>query len=223
MSEQVLPFYLVCDESYSMQGPPLDAINRELPQIYQEIASNPVVADRARLGIIGFSTDAEVLLPLADLNDVHSIPQLTPRGATNYGAAFSLLKHTIEQDIAALKQAGHTPYRPTVFFLTDGLPTHDWHVEHKELTSEAFRAHPHILAFGFGDVDQATLQQVATFRAFIADSSLSPAQALREFARQLLNSVVQSAIASSADPSGAAHLSFPQHATGYTVLPADPI
>ncbi len=74
MSEQVLPFYLVCDESYSMQGPPLDAINQELPLIYQEIASNPVVADRARLGIIGFSTTAEVLLPLADLNDVLSIP-----------------------------------------------------------------------------------------------------------------------------------------------------
>ncbi|WP_327104881.1 vWA domain-containing protein [Nonomuraea glycinis] len=223
MSEQVLPFYLVCDESYSMQGPPLEAINQELPLIYQEIASNPVVADRARLGIIGFSTTAEVLLPLADLNDVHSIPQLTPRGATNYGAAFSLLKQTIEQDIAALKQSGHTPYRPTVFFLTDGLPTDQWHVEHKNLVDRDFKAYPTILAFGFGDVDATTLQQIATFRAFIADGDMAPAQALREFARQLLNSVVQSAVASSSHPSGAAQLIVPDQVQGYTVLAPDPI
>lgn len=223
MSEQVLPFYLVCDESYSMQGPPLDAINQELPLIYQEIASNPVVADRARLGIIGFSSTAEVLLPLADLNDVHSIPQLSPRGATSYGAAFSLLKQTIEQDIAALKQSGHAPYRPTVFFLTDGLPTDQWQAEYKSLVSSDFKAHPTILAFGFGEADATTLQQVATFRAFIADGDMAPTQALREFARQLLNSVVQSAVASSANPSGAAQLVVPDQVPGYTVLAPDPI
>ena len=39
---QVLPFYLVCDESYSMSGQPLDAINASLPEIHSEIGSNPV-------------------------------------------------------------------------------------------------------------------------------------------------------------------------------------
>jgi len=222
MGEQVLPFYLVCDESYSMQGEPLDAINQELPNIYHEIASNPVVADKTRLGIIGFSAGAEVLLPLADLNEVQSLVQLTPRGATNYGAAFSLLRATIEQDIRDLKQAGHTPFRPTVFFLTDGQPTDDWYAAHQKLISPDFRARPTILAFGFGDVQPATLRQVATFRAFIADGDLSPAQALREFARQLLNSVVQSAVASASSSNGAL-MAFPEQAKGYTVLAAEPV
>lgn len=31
MSEQILPFYLVCDESYSMAGNPLQEINDQLP------------------------------------------------------------------------------------------------------------------------------------------------------------------------------------------------
>jgi len=223
MSEQVLPFYLVCDESYSMQGEALDAINQELPKIYQEIASNPVVADRARLGIIGFSTTAEVLLPLADLNELQSIPQLTPRGMTSYGAAFALLRQTIEQDIKSLKQAGHTPYRPTVFFLTDGQPTDDWHAEHQNLISPSFPPHPTILAFGFGEVEAGTLQQVATFRAFVANAGVQPSQALREFAKQLLNSVVRSAVASSSNPTGGATMAFPEQATGFTVLPADPV
>ncbi|MEU7983257.1 VWA domain-containing protein [Streptosporangium canum] len=223
MSEQVLPFYLVCDESSSMQGPPLDAINQELPRIYQEIASNPVVADKARLCLIGFSTHAEVLLPLADLNEIQSLSQLSPRGVTNYGTAFSLLRDTIERDIKELKQAGHTPFRPTVFFLTDGQPTDDWHGDHQRLVDPAFGPHPTILAFGFGEVRPETLQKVATFRAFIANGDVSPAQALREFARQLLNSVVQSAVASSASPSSGALMVFPDQAKGYTVLPAEPV
>ncbi|MEV5409584.1 VWA domain-containing protein [Thermopolyspora sp. NPDC052614] len=223
MSEQVLPFYLVCDESYSMQGEALDAINQELPTIYQEIASNPVVADRARLGIIGFSTTAEVLLPLADLNEVQSIPQLTPRGMTNYGAAFALLRQTIEQDIKGLKQAGHTPYRPTVFFLTDGQPTDDWQLEHQNLVSPSFGPHPTILAFGFGEVEPTTLQHIATFRAFVADGEAKPSEALREFAKQLLNSVVRSAVASSSNPSGGATMLLPEQAAGFTVLPAAPV
>ncbi|MBX6382363.1 MAG: VWA domain-containing protein [Microbispora sp.] len=222
MSEQVLPFYLVCDESYSMQGPPLDAINQELPQLYTAIAEEPAVADRARLGIIGFSSTAEVLLPLADLNEVNSVPQLTPRGATNYGAAFSLLKSTIEQDVAALKQAGHVTYRPTVFFLTDGLPTDDWHAAHKSLVSHDFRAHPNILAFGFGDADAATLQEVATFRAFIANREVSPTQALHEFARQFVKSVIDS-VNSFTDPSGTPQIVVPDQVPGYTVLAAEPL
>ncbi|MFC4529337.1 vWA domain-containing protein [Sphaerisporangium dianthi] len=222
MSEQVLPFYLVCDESYSMDGDPIRAINQELPTIYDEIASNPVVADKARLGIIGFSSGAAVLLPLADLNDIHSIPQLSARGMTSYGAAFSLLRDTIEQDIKQLRQAGHAPYRPTVFFLTDGQPTDEgWHAHHQRLVDPGFGPHPHILAFGFGDAQPATLAQVATFRAFVANGDVSPTQALREFAKQLLNSVVQSAVASSSSPDEQPRLVVPDQVAGYTVLPVD--
>lgn len=33
MSQQILPFYLVCDESASMSGEPIDAINQALPEL----------------------------------------------------------------------------------------------------------------------------------------------------------------------------------------------
>lgn len=226
MSEQILPFYLVCDESYSMAGNPLQEINDQLPQIVTEIASNPTVADKARLCIISFSDTAEVLLPLADLNDVHQVPQLAPKGATSYGAAFTLLRDTIERDIRDLKAAGHVPFRPTVFFLTDGQPTDsDWATTHQRLTAKDFGPRPTILAFGFGDVRPETLRAVATFRAFIANGELDPRNALREFAKQLLNSVVSSAVASSAafsaNPNAGAQMVFPDQVKGYTVLEAD--
>ncbi|RBQ20061.1 hypothetical protein DP939_09545 [Spongiactinospora rosea] len=225
MSEQVLPFYLVCDESASMDGEPLDAINNELPKIHQEIASNPIVADKARFSMVGFSDTAEVLLPLTDLGDIDSLPMLSSRGLTSYGAAFSLLRQAITTDIAELKQAGHTPFRPTVFFLTDGQPNdYGWEDAYGELVSPNFTARPHILAFGFGDVEHQTLTRIATFRAFVAQTGVSPAQALSEFARQLTKSIVRSATLSASNPANAPQLVLPhENVPGFTVLAADPV
>src|SRR5689334_12382236 len=112
MSQQVLPFYLVCDESSSMAGDPIDSINKALPEIHQEIGGNPVVADKTRFALISFNHEAQVLLPLSDLSDVTSVPGLTAAGGTHYGRAFTLLRTTIEQDVARLKADGHQVLRP---------------------------------------------------------------------------------------------------------------
>ncbi len=71
-----------------MSGMPIEAINDSLPKMHAEIGSNPAVADKTRFCLIGFSNDAEVLLPLADLSTITSIPALQARGGTSYGAAF---------------------------------------------------------------------------------------------------------------------------------------
>src|SRR6478672_10450888 len=122
MSEQVLPFYLVCDESGSMTGG-IDDMNEGLAKLHAEIANNPVVADKTRFAVIGFSDDAEVLLPLSDLADVDEIPGLTAKGGTSFGAAFTRLKQEIQKDVGQLKADGHSVLRPVVFFLSDGQAT----------------------------------------------------------------------------------------------------
>lgn len=223
MSEQVLPFYLVCDESGSMSGEPIKAINDSIPELHGEIGSNPVVADKTRFCLIGFSDQAHVLLPLSDLGKVASVPALSSHGGTSYGAAFDLLYTTIEQDVAALKQDGHQVYRPTVFFLSDGQPGDNWASSYQRLTDSSWRLHPNILAFGFGTVDKATIQKVATIRAFIADGSLGPAPALREFAQSLIRSIVNSGTQSAADPSGGAKLVMPDDVPGFTTINADAV
>jgi uncharacterized protein YegL len=223
VSQQVLPFYLVCDESSSMSGNPIKAINDSLPKLHAEIGSNPVVADKTRFCLIGFNNDAQVLLPLADLSLVTSMPGLNARGSTSYRAAFDLLHDTITTDITKLKADGHQVYRPAVFFLSDGQPTDSWVDAYKRVTDPGWGPHPNILAFGFGGVDQTTLQQVATVKAFIADGSIGPEQALREFAQSLIRSIVNSGTQSAADPSGAVKLSLPDNVPGFTTLSADQI
>ncbi|UXY31074.1 vWA domain-containing protein [Streptomyces sp. HUAS TT20] len=218
---QILPFYMVCDESGSMAGTGVDAINSALPDLHHEISTNPSVADKTRFALIGFSTQASVLQPLADLSELTQLPSLSAGGVTSFGAAFRLLKDTIDKDVAALKAEGHDVYRPVVFFLSDGIPTDDdWRTPLKDLN--AFRYAPKIIAFGISDADSATITEVANFKAFIQqDSSITPAVALREFASSLTRSIVNSATSMSAQGGEGFQLQVDEQVSGFTSLSLD--
>ncbi|MEV5797999.1 vWA domain-containing protein [Streptomyces collinus] len=218
---QILPFYMVCDESGSMAGGGVDAINSALPDLHQEISTNPSVADKTRFALIGFSTQASVLQPLADLSELTQLPSLTAGGVTSFGAAFRLLKNTIERDVAELKAEGHDVYRPVVFFLSDGIPTDEgWRTDLKELNS--FRYAPKIIAFGISDAEPATITEVANFKAFIQqDESISPAMAIREFASSLTRSIVSSATSMAAQSGEGFELQVEEQITGFSKLSLD--
>src|SRR3954449_2046695 len=106
MGQNILPFYLVCDESGSMAGDPIGSINEALPELHHEIGTNPVVSDKTQFGIIGFSDVAEVLLELSDLSQVSGLPVLSSKNATNYAAAMNCVKEQIELDTQRLESAG---------------------------------------------------------------------------------------------------------------------
>ncbi|SNT19843.1 vWA domain-containing protein [Actinacidiphila glaucinigra] len=218
---QILPFYLVCDESGSMIGPNIDAMNKALPELHQEISTNPTVADKTRFCLIGFSDDAKVLQPLVDLSDIDSLPALAGGGLTAYGEAFRALLRCIEGDVTTLKGQGHEVYRPVVFFLSDGIPTDaGWEQAHKELVQARYG--PKIIAFGIGEADPGTISQVANFRAFMQqDASVSPAQALREFAASLTRSIVRSASSIPADGSGGFALAVDETVPGFSTVSLD--
>ncbi len=216
---QVLPFYVVCDASYSMLGEPIEAINEALPELHHEIGTNPAVCDRTRFCLIAFSNTADVVLELCDLSDLEEMPGLKASGSTNYSAAFRLAKTTIAADVARLKAMGDVVNRPVLFFLTDGAPTDGtWKEVHTELISAENPTRPHIISFGIGQADRAVVTRIATFKAFLQeDDSITPATALREFAAALTKSIVRSAAASSDVPT----LLIPEHVEGFTSLPLD--
>jgi uncharacterized protein YegL len=223
MSQQILPFYLLCDESGSMAGAPVDAINQSLPELHQEIGSNPVVADKTRFCLMSFSDQTEILLPLSDLSQITSMPALKPNGGTLYGQAFDRLRNTINSDVNQLKNEGHQVYRPTVFFLSDGQPGDNWQSSYQMLIDQSWRPRPNILAFGFGQADATVIRQIATAKAFISDNSLSPADALKEFAKSLIRSIVNSGTSSGASDPGSAKLVMPENVPGYVTMEAEAI
>lgn len=220
--QQVLPFYVVCDESYSMVDE-IDNLNNYLSELHEAIGADPVVSDKTRFCVIGFSDTAEVLLPLSELSEVEQIAGLTAKQSTNYDAAFQLLRDTIERDVAMLKGDGHQVYRPAVFFLSDGQPNNDhWVGSYNRLTDAAWKPHPNIVAFGISqEADADTIQKVATFKAFMVNPGVSPTTALHEFAKALTKSIVKSGTALAQD--GQVTLQVPEKVEGFTELKVDEV
>jgi uncharacterized protein YegL len=218
MPEEILPFYVVCDQSYSMADH-LDALNDGLAQLHAAVGTDPVVADKTRFCLIGFSGEAEVLQPLCRASDVVGLTDLTTQAATSFGEAFTLLRDTIENDVGELKSRGDQVYRPAVFFLSDGHPTdhQTWPAAYERLVDPDWPAHPNIISFGIGDADATTIGRIGTFQAFMSQGGVTPAAALHNFARALTTSVVRS------QDDGEVALRVPARIDGFTTLRIDPL
>jgi uncharacterized protein YegL len=196
---QVLPMYFVGDESHSMAGDPIAAVNQGLMDLRDEVAKHPLIGKKVRFGIITFADTAQTRLELSELTEDLILPVLAPRGrGTSYATALEALRQTIPGDVALLKTAGYQVHRPSVFFLSDGQPTEKdgrWHTRLAELTDPAFKQRPNILAFGVGDADAGVIRQIASAPryAFMMTEGSSTAGAISEFAASMLNSMVSSA------------------------------
>lgn len=206
---QLLPFYLVIDVSYSMvQDGKLDTANKIVPELTDALAKNPIISDKVRFGMVDFSDDARVLLPLCDLLEQDHLPGLSARGGTSYAAAFRALRTQIEDDVQQLKADGFRVHRPAVFFLSDGEPTdptHDWQQAFRELTEydpgsgAGFRMYPNVIPFGVADANPKIMQSLIhpstgtkAMKMYLMDEGFSPADAIRSMAEILISSVLQS-------------------------------
>ena len=217
----VFPVYMVVEESDAVAGAPIADLNAGILHLCGEIASDPVVADKMRFCLIGFSSQAHVLLPLANLSEIGSLPGLVAEGPAAYGAAFDLLRATIDRDATDLRASGCTVLRPYVFFLAASQPSdpQDWPAAHERATDPAWQYHPNILACGFRNADRDTIQRIATVRAVLSPET-NPVLVLREFTRSLVQSVARSVV--SPAPSGGIRVVMSDELPGYTVVNADP-
>jgi uncharacterized protein YegL len=162
----VMPFYLLCDVSYSMTHDML-ALNEGIQRLRRAIVSEPAVDDVAHIGILTFSDVGKVVVPLSQMSE-HNVPVLAVEGGTNYGAAFRALAQTITQDNAGLKAQGYKVYRPCAFFLSDGEPLDtDWEttfratLTYDPTTSVGMKGHPVFVPYGFRDASEDVLRKLA--------------------------------------------------------------
>jgi len=162
----IMPFYILCDVSYSMHRD-MNDLNQALSDLRVDIMSDPVVDDLTMLSVITFESTARTVVPLAAPSET-TLPPLSAHGGTNYGAAFREYHRAFEADRARLKQEGKKVYRPCVFFLTDGAPgDSDYLQTFRSLfaydpdTKQGNKAFPYVVTFGFRDAPQQVMQQLA--------------------------------------------------------------
>jgi uncharacterized protein YegL len=213
---QVFPFYIICDVSKSMGGERIDSVNSGLPFIHREIISDPVVSEKARLGVISFSTEARVELSLSKLADVREMPVLHAGGQTNFATAFQLAAETIRIDVERLKEEGFSVLRPCVYFITDGRPGDGWKKARDQWVDKSVNKYaPNVICFGVADADEETLKRLTTRFTFMANRGTSAANALREVMRSITASVVSTTRGSEAQ------LAIPATGENFRVLDKD--
>jgi uncharacterized protein YegL len=208
---KLLPFYLVADVSYSMSGRKLAALNQVLPSMLDALVMNPILSDKIRVGLIDFSDDARVRLPLCDpLDENLTLPQLSVRGGTSYAAAFRLLRQEIESNVKQMKVDGFQVHRPAVFFLSDGNPT-DSDSERRAafLDLTGVPAYPNIIPCGVDEADPQVLQSLIhpgsghkAMRMYLMDKGEDAAKAISAISEILISSVIASGHSMASGSSG---------------------
>ncbi|GLW09192.1 hypothetical protein Misp01_43210 [Microtetraspora sp. NBRC 13810] len=198
----VFPIYVLADRSASMATmagtvTAIDAVNTVIRELIDELSRDPTVQKRARLGVISFSEDASVELPLTRLTSATVSPTLLASGGTSFAAAFETTARAVAADLPALE----APQNPMVFMLTDGRTNasrdsrRGWRAEHRALLEAAGPGlRVQVIPFGFGKVDAAALAEIASdpTAAYLAGQNDTPAEAIERFAELIFGSVTSS-------------------------------
>ena len=210
-----LPAYVVLDTSASMK-PHEELLNGTLAEIYDTLISSPQVMEFVHLSIITFNTEPHVVIGMTELDTLRKLPRVHCGGSTNYAPMFNLIRDRIDIDAPALSAAGVNVLRPVVFLLTDGAPTDIisvWTEALSTLKDPAWRRHPHIITYGFGNSSETVLRQVSTLAAYLAEEPGDNRTALASALSSLLSSLVTSA--------QSRQLQVPEEVEGYRSLPID--
>ncbi|WP_328645145.1 VWA domain-containing protein [Amycolatopsis sp. NBC_00348] len=235
---KLLPFYLVVDVSYSMQGEKLESANKIMPKVLDALAEAPILSDKVRFAVLDFADDAQVRLPLCDLLDEDvTLPSLSLRGGTSYAAAFRLLRSEIEANVKQLKADGFAVHRPAVFFLSDGEPTDgeaEWRAAFTELTTydkgtgQGFSMYPNLVPCGVEDANPRGMQALihpATgskmMKMYLMDKGEDPAAAITKIAEILISSMLASGASIAQGGSGIVLPSAQDTPAGLTAYTAD--
>jgi uncharacterized protein YegL len=208
----LLPFYLVIDVSWSMNGSKMDTANQIMPEVADTLAKNPILNDKIRFCLIDFADDARVVIPLCDVSQQSNLPDLSPRGGTSYGTAFKLLRSQLDSDVNQLRADGFKVHRPAVFFLSDGEPTDQWKsdfaalTEYDRTTGAGFKWYPVFVPCGVETADRDTMRMLvhplAKSKLYMMKAGGDAAAAIKAMAEVLISSVLASGQSAATGGSG---------------------
>jgi uncharacterized protein YegL len=165
-----LPVYILIDCSESMAGEPIEAVQRGLVTMLQQLRRNPHALETVWLSVITFDARAQIAVPLTELSDF-TIPTINIKPGTALGSALRLLTERIKRDVQKTTAETKGDYRPIVFLLTDGQPTDTWE-DAADMLKLVKPKLANIYAIGCGnDVDFGVLTQITDIAYHIKNVS----------------------------------------------------
>jgi len=120
-----LPVYLLLDVSTSMEGDKIVSLRNAYDYFITETTSDDQVASVAHVGVITFSTHAEMITDgLVKVFELPDSSNFHPEGVTRLDLALQKVLESFENDLKKpVKHGTKGDWRPVIYILTDGDPT----------------------------------------------------------------------------------------------------
>jgi uncharacterized protein YegL len=107
-----------------MHGEPIEAVKSGIQMLVSSLRQDPYALETAFLSVITFASEARQVMPLTELA-LFQAPEISASGATEMGAALTLLAKSIKNEVQKGTAEQKGDWRPIVFMLSDGSPTDD--------------------------------------------------------------------------------------------------
>ena len=124
----LLPIYLICDTSGSMNYPekgmslkPIDVLNDSIINLFMKIYERPRTTIDIHLSIISFGDRAVLNRAMDAVDSGATFTPLKASGLTILSAGLEMLEKRL--DIDERERYPRRSFRPVAFVLTDGKPT----------------------------------------------------------------------------------------------------
>lgn len=205
-----LPVYLVLDVSGSMTGEPIEAVRQGVKALLSDLRADPQALETAYLAVITFGSEAIQHSPLTELTAFQE-PVLSACGTTAFGAALTVLRKSIEDEVKRSSETVKGDWRPLIFLMTDGCPTDLWQGPAAKLREAKVG---NLVACAAGpNADVAVLQQIT--ESVVQLNTLQPDQ-LKAFFKWVSASIKAT---SQAISGGVGPLNLPAPPAGLTIVP----
>ncbi len=154
------PVVLLLDCSSSMDGRPIEELDRGVAQFYRELRADPIASMSVEVCVIPFGEQVGVSLPFKTVAEttVREAQPLVAGGITPMGAAIRLGLSEITERRNYYRRSGVSAYKPWMVLLTDGQPNDDWQPAAMLVREMAIRGELMMVGVGIGsEVDMHTL------------------------------------------------------------------
>jgi len=183
-----LPVCLCLDTSYSMEGDPIDELNKGVEYFFQAIKSDEIARYSVELAVVSFNSEAEKISDFSGI-DRQSLTLLKANGCTSMGEGVNLALDLLEQRKKEYSNKGVDYYQPWLVLMSDGAPTDDISSAVSRVQSLSSNKKLTVFSIAIGDhADIDVLKQFSSMKNNLVLKVKSP-EHFKEFFEWLSQSV----------------------------------